>query len=201
MDYSFLDDPNAIAEILATAEPEHRAMQSAQGWDDKTLAIEIVRIRHKNEEEEWEDRVMRMSDEDLEMEDDIIRAKIDPDVKKHRAMSEQDKEKNMTRLLRMLKWAKRRLNFTKGERDFREEKKRYSLRLSHMSDEDLRTESNTISEQCEELYAEHLVEHTEEIRHKGKYLEAKYRVLKEERTRRGWSSSHFYCDSDNEDDK
>jgi hypothetical protein len=130
MDYSFLDDPNAIAEILATAELEHRAMQSAQGWDDKTLAIEIVRIRHKNEEEEWEDRVMRMSDEDLEMEDDIIRAKIDPDVKKHRAMSEQDKEKNMTRLLRMLKWAKRRLNFTKGERDFREEKKKFSLTLN-----------------------------------------------------------------------
>ena len=140
MDYSFLDDPNAIAEILATAEPEHRAMQYTQGWDDKTLAIEIVRIRHKNEEHEWKERVLRMSDEDLEMEDDVIRAKIDPEVEAHRAMSEQDREKTTGRFLRMLKWAKRRLDFTKQERESREEKKRYSLRLSRMSDTDLETE-------------------------------------------------------------
>ena len=57
MDYSFLYDPNAIAETLATAEPELRAMQRARGWDDKTLAIEIATIRHKNEEAEWKERV------------------------------------------------------------------------------------------------------------------------------------------------
>ena len=127
--YDFLDDPIAIAEILAIAEPAHRALQRANGWDDKTLAIEIARIKHKNEEEEWEDRVMRMSDEDLEIEADITGAKIDPHVKEHQAISEQDKDKNLMRFLKMLKWAKRRLNFTKREREFREENKRYSQRL------------------------------------------------------------------------
>mgnify|MGYP003631466168 CR=1 FL=1 len=85
----------------------------------------------KNEEEEWEDRVMRMSDDALEMEDDITRAKIDPEVEEHRAMSEQDREKTTGRFL-LLKWAKRRLDFTKQERE--------SRRLSRMSDEDLETE-------------------------------------------------------------
>ena len=46
MDYSFLGDLNAIAEILATAEPEHRSMQSARSWDDKTLALHIATDRH-----------------------------------------------------------------------------------------------------------------------------------------------------------
>ena len=77
MDFTFLDDPIAIAEILATAEPAHRALQRANGWDDKTLAIEIARIR-QSEEEEWKERVIRMSDEELTHEDDVIRAKIDP---------------------------------------------------------------------------------------------------------------------------
>jgi len=192
MDYSFLDDPNAIAEILATAEPEHRELQRAHGWDDKTLAIEIATSRHRKsqglstdqEEDEWKERVMRMSDEDLEMEDDVTRAKIDPDVKKHQAMSEQDKEKYSTRFVNMLRWAKARLAFTKREREFREEKKRYSQRLSIMSDENLLVEIDKITDEAEKIYEEHLVKHTEEIRRKGKILEAKSELLLEERDRR-----------------
>ncbi len=136
MDYSFLDDPDAIAEILASAEPEHRAMQSAQGWDDKTLAIEIATSRHREsnkshaqEEEEWKERVLRMSDEDLEMEDDVIRAEINPVIVAHQAMSDEDKEKNMLRFVKTLRWAKTRLAFTKEERESRAEKAVFKERV------------------------------------------------------------------------
>ena len=47
MDYSFLDDPGAISEILASAEPEHRAMQRARRWNHKTLALHIATNRHR----------------------------------------------------------------------------------------------------------------------------------------------------------
>ena len=123
MDYSFLDDPNAIAKILATATPKHRAMQTAQGWDDKALAIEIARIRHVNEEEEWEERAMVMSDEDLEIEDNIIRAKLDPCINEYRAMSGVQRDQEASAMIMKLKWSKSRLVFTQQERQFREEKK------------------------------------------------------------------------------
>jgi hypothetical protein len=137
MDYSFLGDPEAIAEILATADPEHRAIQHAQEWDDKTLAIHIATRRHReglllmrliqekhaDEEEEYKERVLRMSDDDLEMEDDVIRAEVNPDIVAHQAMSEHDKEKNLTRFVKKLRWAKTRLALTKQERESREKKK------------------------------------------------------------------------------
>ena len=144
MDDSFLDDPNAIAKIVATAEPEDREKQRLAEWDDKTLAMLIAKRRHResqgvyraHEEQEWRDRVGRMSDEDLEIEDDIIRAKIDPNVK----VSEQ-----------RLSWVKKRLNFIKRERERRElekiryfQKSRYLQRLQLMTDEVFLAEFDTI---------------------------------------------------------
>ena len=152
MDYSFLDDPNAIAKILATATPKHRAMQTAQGWDDKALAIEIARIRHVNEEEEWKERAMLMSDEDLEIEDDIIRAKIDPNVK----VSEQ-----------RLSWVKKRLNFIKRERERRElekirylQKNSYLQRLQLMTDEVFLAEFDTIRKEYDKNREEESAHYT-----------------------------------------
>ena len=190
MDYSFLDDPNAIAEILATAKPEHRAMQSAQGWDDKTLAIEIVRIRHKNEEHEWKERVLRMSDEDLEMEDDVIRAKVEADgLAEYRAMSDEERGKAAHAIIKKLKWSKVRLAFTKQERESREEKKRYLDRLQHMSPEVYTAEIDAITEQLAKLNEEMLglpfnAELSEENKRKANIIEAKYKCLLEERKRR-----------------
>ena len=63
-------------------------MQSARGWDDKTLAIEIATIRHtRTRKPSGKSVFLRMSDEELEQEDDVLRAKPDPCVAKYRAMS------------------------------------------------------------------------------------------------------------------
>ena len=160
MDYSFLGDLNAIAEILATAEPEHRSMQSARSWDDKTLALHIATDRHlesvlrdekahAQEEEEWKERVLRMSDEDLETAYAVIRAKIDPDIEAHQAMSDEDKEKKgyMIRFIKKMKSAKARLAFIQQERESRGAKKRYSERLQRMSDAILEKEMIAITAQ------------------------------------------------------
>ena len=202
MDYSFLGDLNAIAEILATAEPEHRSIQSARSWDDKTLALHIATDRHlesvlrdekahAQEEEEWKERVLRMSDEDLEMEDDVIRAKLNPDIVAHHAMSEQDKKKNMTRFVKTLKWAKTRLAFTKQARESREEKKRYPRRLQRMSDARfneemlaITAELNKNTEEKIELPIVHEPRVRDEIQGRAWLLEMKYTCLIQEHKRR-----------------
>lgn len=197
MDYSFLGDPEAIAEILATAEPEHRAMQSAEGWDDKTLAIHIATCRNRGsknsyaqEEHEWKERVLRMSDEDLEMEDDVIRAKVEADgLAEYRAMSDEERGKAAHAIIKKLKWSKVRLAFTKQERESREEKKRYLDRLQHMSPEVYTAEIDAITEQLAKLNEEILglpfnAELSEENKRKAKIIEAKYKCLLEERKRR-----------------
>ena len=191
MDFTFLDDPIAIAEILATAEPAHRALQRANGWDDKTLAIEIARIR-QSEEEEWKERVIRMSDEELTHEDDVIRAKIDPCVGKYRAMSGVQRDQVASAMIMILKWGKNRLAFTQQERQFREEKNRFSQRLPSMSDEVLRAELKSVDEQisrhCQKLMSlpfngePHV---REEIERRSRMSEAKHEVLIKERNRRG----------------
>ena len=160
MDDSFLDDPNAIAKIVATAEPEDREKQRLAEWDDKTLAMLIAKRRHResqgvyraHEEQEWEDRVGRMSDEDLEIEDDIIRAKIDPNVK----VSEQ-----------RLSWVKKRLNFIKRERERRElekiryfQKSRYLQRLQLMTDEVFLAEFDTIRKEYDKNKEEESAHYT-----------------------------------------
>ena len=192
MDYSFLDDPGAIAEILASAEPEHRAMQRAQGWDDKTLAIEIATTRFKNEEAEWKVRVLLMSDEDLEQEDDRIRAKVDPYVEEYRAMSGEERGKEeMLTMIEKMKWAKRRFAFTKKERESREEKKRYSERVQPMSTEVFTKEIEAITDQLQNHNQELMAlpfnaepSVREEIERRTKLLEAKYEVVSKERNRR-----------------
>ena len=160
MDDSFLDDPNAIAKIVATAEPEDREKQRLAEWDDKTLAMLIAKRRHResqgvyraHEEQEWRDRVGRMSDEDLEIEDDIIRAKIDPNVK----VSEQG-----------LSWVKKRLNFIKRERERRElekirylQKNRYLQRLQLMTDEVFLAEFDTIRKEYDKNREEESAHYT-----------------------------------------
>ena len=197
MNYSFLDDPNAIAEILATAEPEHSAMQSAQGWDDKTLAIEIATSRHRAShkttaqvEDEWKERVMRMSDEDLEMEDDVIRAKVEADgLAKYRAMSDEERGKAAHAIIIKLKWSKARLAFTKQERESREEKKRYSEFLLHMRPEVYNAEIDAVTEQMAKLNEEIMglpfnAELSKEKKSQIKINEGKYTCLIQEWNRR-----------------
>ena len=199
MDYSFRGDPNAIVEILATATPEHRAMQTARGWDDNTLANEIAKTRHENEEKKWKERVMRMSDEELEQEDDVIRAKVEADgLSKYRAMwflgNVAEQKQATPFIIEKLKWSKGRLAFTRHEREFRAEIKRYSEGLPRMSNEVFLTEINAVAEEIakhsKELMscpfpfnAEPRV--MEKINREGKIVEAKYAVIMEERTRRG----------------
>ena len=204
MDYSFLDDPDAIAEILASAEAEHRAMQSARRWDDKTLALHIAtsrhcesvirdEIAHAQEEEEWKERVLRMSDEDLETAYAVIRAKIDPDIEAHQAMSDEDKEKKgyMIRFIKKMKSAKARLAFIQQERESRGAKKRYSERLQRMSDAILDEEMIAITAQFNknteekiELPIVHEPRVRDEIQGRAWLLEMKYTCLIQEHKRR-----------------
>lgn len=146
MDYSFLDDPDAIDEILATAEPEHRAMQSARRWDDKTLAIEIVRIRYKNEEEEWEERVLRMSDEELTEE---VKS-MNRDVQRYMHCPTTDSVL-VTRNLRKLKHFKKRRDFIKKKQEPRQAKKKFTERIQRMSDPVLSTEVTHLQAQQKKL--------------------------------------------------
>ena len=201
MDYSFIDDPNAIAKIVATAEPEDREKQRLAEWDDKTLAMLIAKRRHResqgvyraHEEQEWEDRVGRMSDVDLEIEDDIIRAKIDPNVE----VSEQG-----------LSWVKKRLNFIKRERERRElekirylQKNRYLQRLQLMTDEVFLAEFDTIRKEYDKNREEESAHYTHyddslyfhetsaelgrQLQVQLHFLNLKLDVLGEEQARRG----------------
>ena len=163
MDYSFLGDLNAIAEILATAEPEHRSIQSARSWDDKTLALHIATDRHlesvlrdekAHAQEEWKERVLRMSDEDLEMEDDVIRATVEAyGLAEYRAMSGEERRKTAPVIINKLKWSKVRLAFTKQERESRGAKW-YSERLQCMSNAELNEEMIAITAQLNDNTAE-----------------------------------------------
>ena len=196
MDYSFLDDPDAIAEILASAEPEHRAMQSAQGWDDKTLAIEIATKRHNKGVfdsmwKDWKERVVRMSDEDLEMEDDVIRAMVDPYVKDFQAMSEDDKRKASSSVREKIRWLKKVYAFTKDVRVAREDKKKYSKRLQLMSNYGFQKEIQTLDQQLTELNKNiaGTPSNADQSVHLGnvyqmKTLEAKSHLVCDERNRR-----------------
>ena len=196
MDYSFLDDPDAIAEILASAEPEHRAMQSAQGWDDKTLAIEIATKRHNKRVfdsmwKDWKERVVRMSDEDLEMEDDVIRAMVDPYVKDFQAMSEDDKRKASSSVREKIRWLKKVYAFTKDVRVAREDKKKYSKRLQLMSNYGFQKEIQTLDQQLTELNKNiaGTPSNADQSVHLGnvyqmKTLEAKSHLVCDERNRR-----------------
>ena len=100
---------------------------------------------------------MRMSDEDLEIEDDIIRAKLDPHVKEHQALSREDQEKTSYRFITIMRRAKARLSLTKREREFRAEKKKYAEGLTRMSDkvflEEVKAVTKEMNRHCEELMA------------------------------------------------
>ena len=196
MDYSFLDDPDASAEMLAISEPEHRAMQSALGWDDKTLAIEVATKRHNKEAfdsmwKEWKGRVMRMSDEDLEKEDDVIRAMVDPYVKDFQAMSEDDKRKASSSVREKIRWLKEVYAFTKDVRVAREDKKKYSKRLQLMSNYGFQKEIQTLDQQLTELNKNiaGTPSNADQSVHLGnvyqmKTLEAKSHLVCDERNRR-----------------
>ena len=204
MDYSFLGDPNATAEILATAEPEHRAMQRAKRWDDKTLALHIATERylenvrrdekaHAQEEEEWKERVLRMSDKDLITEYNDIRAKIEPELEAHQAMSDEDKAKKgyMQRFIKTITRAKTRLAFIWQERESRGAKKRYVERLQSMSDAVLEEEMIAITAQFNENTAEidelpivHEPHVSEGIIGRAWLLKAKHTCLIQEHKRR-----------------
>ena len=172
--------------------------------DSKTLALHIAtsrhcesvirdEIAHAQEEEEWKERVLRMSDEDLKTEYDAIRAKIDPEVEAHQAMSDEDKEKDgyMTRFIKTMKWAKTRLAFIQQERESRGAKKRYSERLQRMSDAILGEEMIAITAQFNknteekiELPIVHEPRVRDEIQGRAWLLEMKYTCLIQEHKRR-----------------
>ena len=140
-------------------------MQSARSWDDKTLALHIATDRHlesvlrdekahAQEEEEWKERVLRMSDEDLEMEDDVIRAKVEAyGLAEYRAMSGEERRKTAPVIINKLKWSKVRLAFTKQERESRGAKW-YSERLQCMSNVELNEEMIAITAQLNDNTAE-----------------------------------------------
>ena len=90
-----------------------------------------------------------------------------------------------------LKWGKDRLAFIQQEREFREEKKRYSQRLPAMSDEVLRTEIVTITEQLK-IHNDNLVSlpinhdiTRKEIERRSKMLKAKFELVVDEHVIRG----------------
>ena len=179
-------------------------MQSARRWDDKTLALHIAtsrhcesvirdEIAHAQEEEEWKERVLRMSDEDLETAYAVIRAKIDPDIEAHQAMSDEDKAKKgyMQRFIKTITRAKTRLAFIWQERESRGAKKRYVERLQSMSDAVLEEEMIAITAQFNENTAEidelpivHEPHVSEGIIGRAWLLKAKHTCLIQEHKRR-----------------
>ena len=177
-------------------------MQSARRWDDKTLALHIAtsrhcesvirdEIAHAQEEEEWKERVLRMSDEDLEMEDDVIRAKVEAyGLAEYRAMSGEERRKTAPVIINKLKWSKVRLAFTKQERESRGAKW-YSERLQCMSNAELNEEMIAITAQLNDNTAEidelpivHEPRVSEGIRGQARLLKAKHTCLIQEHKRR-----------------
>lgn len=175
-------------------------MQSARSWDDKTLALHIATDRHlesvlrdekAHAQEEWKERVLRMSDEDLEMEDDVIRAKVEAyGLAEYRAMSGEERRKTAPVIINKLKWSKVRLAFTKQERESRWAKW-YSERLQCMSNAELNEEMIAITAQLNDNTAEidelpivHEPRVSEGIRGQARLLKAKHTCLIQEHKRR-----------------
>ena len=184
MDYSILDDPNALAELLASATPEQRVLQRAREWDDQTLAIEIAMIRHREKWTEWRKRVLRMSDHELTQELKSLTADLEPHVEEYRSDPDRDSKRLQT-FLKKLRHTKARKDVIREEQAFRNAEKVFTKRVQRMSDGVLSEEIMALVEQLKKLSQDHGEgSNTEDLRRRSKAIDRKLAIVKEEQVKR-----------------
>ena len=184
MYFSNLDDPNALAELLASATPEQRLLQKAREWDDQTLAIEIAMIRQREKWTEWRKRVLRMSDQELTQELKSLTADLEPHVEEYRSDLDRDSKKLQT-FLKKLRHTKARKDVIREEQAFRNAEKVFTKRVQRLSDVELSEEMKALVKQLKKLSQDFDEgSNTEELRRRSKAIDRKLAVVKEEQVKR-----------------
>ena len=184
MYFSNLDDPNALAELLASATPEQRLLQKAREWDDQTLAIEIAMIRQREKWTEWRKRVLRMSDQELTQELKSLTADLEPHVEEYRSDFDRDSKKLQT-FLKKLRHTKARKDVIREEQAFRNAEKVFTKRVQRLSDVELSEEMKALVKQLKKLSQDFDEgSNTEELRRRSKAIDRKLAVVKEEQVKR-----------------
>ena len=184
MYFSNLDDPNALAELLASATPEQRLLQKAREWDDQTLAIEIAMIRQREKWTEWRKRVLRMSDQELTQELKSLTADLEPHVEEYRSDFDRDSKKLQT-FLKKLRHTKARKDVIREEQAFRNAEKVFTKRVQRLSDVELSEEMKALVKQLKKLSQDFDEgSNTEELRRRSKAIDRQLAVVKEEQVKR-----------------
>lgn len=184
MYFSNLDDPNALAELLASATPEQRLLQKAREWDDQTLAIEIAMIRQREKWTEWRKRVLRMSDQELTQELKSLTADLEPHVEEYRSDLDRDSKKLQT-FLKKLRHTKARKDVISEEQAFRNAEKVFTKRVQRLSDVELSEEMKALVKQLKKLSQDFDEgSNTEELRRRSKTIDRQLAVVKEEQVKR-----------------
>ena len=184
MYFSNLDDPNALAELLASATPEQRLLQKAREWDDQTLAIEIAMIRQREKWTEWRERVLRMSDQELTQELKSLTADLEPHVEEYRSDLDRDSKKLQT-FLKKLRHTKARKDVIREEQAFRNAEKVFTKRVQRLSDVELSEEMKALVKQLKKLSQDFDEgSNTEELRRRSKTIDRQLAVVKEEQVKR-----------------
>ena len=184
MYFSNLDDPNALAELLASATPEQRLLQKAREWDDQTLAIEIAMIRQREKWTEWRERVLRMSDQELTQELKSLTADLEPHVEEYRSDLDRGSKKLQT-FLKKLRHTKARKDVIREEQAFRNAEKVFTKRVQRLSDVELSEEMKALVKQLKKLSQDFDEgSNTEELRRRSKAIDRKLAVVKEEQVKR-----------------
>ena len=184
MYFSNLDDPNALAELLASATPEQRLLQKAREWDDQTLAIEIAMIRQREKWTEWRERVLRMSDQELTQELKSLTADLEPHVEEYRSDLDRDSKKLQT-FLKKLRHTKARKDVISEEQAFRNAEKVFTKRVQRLSDVELSEEMKALVKQLKKLSQDFDEgSNTEELRRRSKAIDRQLAVVKEEQVKR-----------------
>ena len=184
MYFSNLDDPNALAELLASATPEQRLLQKAHEWDDQTLAIEIAMIRQREKWTEWRKRVLRMSDQELTQELKSLTADLEPHVEEYRSDLDRDSKKLQT-FLKKLRHTKARKDVISEEQAFRNAEKVFTKRVQRLSDVELSEEMKALVKQLKKLSQDFDEgSNTEELRRRSKTIDRQLAVVKEEQVKR-----------------
>ena len=184
MYFSNLDDPNALAELLASATPEQRLLQKAREWDDQTLAIEIAMIRQREKWTEWRKRVLRMSDQELTQELKSLTADLEPHVEEYRSDLDRDSEQLQT-FLKKLRHTKARKDVISEEQAFRNAEKVFTKRVQRLSDVELSEEMKALVKQLKKLSQDFDEgSNTEELRRRSKTIDRQLAVVKEEQVKR-----------------
>lgn len=184
MYFSNLDDPNALAELLASATPEQRLLQKAREWDDQTLAIEIAMIRQREKWTEWRERVLRMSDQELTQELKSLTADLEPHVEEYRSDLDRD-SKQLQTFLKKLRHTKARKDVIREEQAFRNAEKVFTKRVQRLSDVELSEEMKALVKQLKKLSQDFDEgSNTEELRRRSKTIDRQLAVVKEEQVKR-----------------